>query len=353
MRSDPTLLGKFWESSFGMSGFKFSLTAPKKQKYGLIQPKKDVSAVFKEVDDEPPKDMKTLLAEDSIRKKRERIVVEQQQKALEEDPTAFDYDGVYDAIKRKKEKEEMIVAKGKQEQKRQPKYLPDIFKAAKLRKIENDIIFERKQRKEMEKEEGEFGDKLKFMTSAYKQKLIEEQRWLEEEKKREEAEEKNDVTKKGDLTGFYAGLLSRNVSLGAQVPEEPTSQPTQPQPPQPQPPQAQVSPVSDIAKEESPVATDTAPMPKRKTMEELLASQKAEEEERLQGKAEREELRKKLEEEQQLQREAEEKRLKEKEEEIKAREKQRRNDQDSISAARARYLERKKSILERQVERED
>ena len=50
------------------------------------------------------------------------------------------------------------------------------------RKLEQDIIYERKVQREMEQEGKEYGDKDTFLTSAYRRKL-EERKQLEEELK--------------------------------------------------------------------------------------------------------------------------------------------------------------------------
>jgi hypothetical protein len=61
-------------------------------------------------------------------------------------------------------------------------------KTAERRKLEQDIIYERKVQRDMEKEGKEYGDKETFLTSAYRQKL-EERKKMEEELKQEEAKE--------------------------------------------------------------------------------------------------------------------------------------------------------------------
>lgn len=55
---------------------------------------------------------------------------------------------------------------------------------AERRKLEQEIIYERKVQREMEQEGIEYGDKDTFLTSAYRKKL-EERKLVEEELKRE------------------------------------------------------------------------------------------------------------------------------------------------------------------------
>eukprot|EP00850_Spirogloea_muscicola_P009184 SM000051S17544 [mRNA] locus=s51:277474:279874:+ [translate_table: standard] len=131
-------------------------------------------------------------------------------KALQQDPLVFDYDGVYDDIKAAK-------ARPAQEDKarRESKYIGKLLDKAKQREREQDVVYERKLAKERAAEEHLYGDKDKFVTKAYRQKLAEQKQWLEDERRREAAEAKNDVTKKSDLSDFYRNLLSKNEAFGA------------------------------------------------------------------------------------------------------------------------------------------
>lgn len=139
-----------------------------------------------------------------------QMIDDQQKKALEDDPSAFDYDGVYDKMK-------MNAARSRvqDQSKREPKYITSIIETAKKREREHEIIYERKLLKERSKDDHEFEDKEKFVTSAYKKQLAERAKWLEEERRQGIREEKDDVTKKSDLTDFYFSL-NKNVAFGAQ-----------------------------------------------------------------------------------------------------------------------------------------
>lgn len=46
-----------------------------------------------------------------------------------------------------------------------------------MREKEKERIFEKKLLKERAEEDKEFGDKPKFVTAAYKNKMIEDQKW--------------------------------------------------------------------------------------------------------------------------------------------------------------------------------
>lgn len=65
---------------------------------------------------------------------------------------------------------------------------------AKERERVHEIIYEKKLIKERSKEDHLYGDKEKFVTSAYRKKLAEQAKWIEEERLRELKEEKEDVS---------------------------------------------------------------------------------------------------------------------------------------------------------------
>uniref|UniRef100_A0A2P2IQR6 Nuclear speckle splicing regulatory protein 1 N-terminal domain-containing protein n=1 Tax=Rhizophora mucronata TaxID=61149 RepID=A0A2P2IQR6_RHIMU len=151
---------------------------------------------------------KEILRQASKNKSLQNIE-EQHKKALEEDPTAFDYDGVYDEMK-----VNVARPRAQDREERKPKYIQTLIKKAEERQREHEIIYERRLVKERSKEDHLYENKDKFVTSAYKKKLAEQAKWMEEERLRELREEKEDVTKKTDLTDFYFNL-EKNVAFGA------------------------------------------------------------------------------------------------------------------------------------------
>lgn len=71
---------------------------------------------------------------------------------------------------------------------------------------------ERKVHKERDAENGEFDDKEKFVTNAYKEKMAEMRAQEEEEKKQDMMEDIMDVTKQKDMSGFYKHFLNRQTA---------------------------------------------------------------------------------------------------------------------------------------------
>ncbi|XP_010246697.1 PREDICTED: nuclear speckle splicing regulatory protein 1-like [Nelumbo nucifera] len=177
------------------------------------QPKRPPLAPPPGFNDDDDDDVEKEIARHATRNKSLKDIEEQQKKALEEDPSIFDYDGVYDSMKEK-------IARPREEdcKERKSKYIQVLMEKAKEREREHEIIYERKLVKERSKDDHLYSDKDKFVTSAYKRKLAEQAKWLEEERLRELREEKEDVTKKKDMTDFYFNL-SNNVAFGAKTAE--------------------------------------------------------------------------------------------------------------------------------------
>ena len=87
--------------------------------------------------------------------------------ALEEDPTVFQYDEVYDQLEKKKE-EEKESKKSLEEKERKPKYMDKLLATAKEREQEFERRQERAAQREREKEGDMYADKEKFVTSAFR-----------------------------------------------------------------------------------------------------------------------------------------------------------------------------------------
>nr|CAG4642784.1 EOG090X0D2W [Evadne anonyx] len=127
-------------------------------------------------------------------------------KALEEDPTIFQYDEIYDEIKEKKEQAKPAPAEKK------PKYIKQLLRSAEQRKLETERRTERKIQKERDNEGDEFKDKESFITPAYQAKLQERKEQEEEECMKEQMEAALDVTKQRDLGGFYRHMYNQTFA---------------------------------------------------------------------------------------------------------------------------------------------
>ncbi|KAG8488635.1 hypothetical protein CXB51_016580 [Gossypium anomalum] len=179
---------------------------PSQQKKPATRPPLPPPRGFQEDGDD---DVEKEISRQASKNKALKEVEEQHKKALEEDPSVFDYDGVYDEMK-----EEVVRPRAQDREERKPKYIHNLMKKAEQRKWEQEIVYERKLVKERSKEDHLYADKDKFVTSAYKRKLAEQAKWMEEERLRQLREEKEDVTKKSDLSDFYFNL-GKNVAFGA------------------------------------------------------------------------------------------------------------------------------------------
>lgn len=197
------------------------------QKYGLIKPtpkKQQPTARLElhEDDDDEIVDLESNKGQGQLRQKqlqeaekqrKLRLVERMQQKALEEDPTIFDYDGVYDNIKQQTQPNFKARAqKQTVEQEKKPRYIQALLQKAEERKVVDDLRFERKIRKEAAADEEEFGDLPKFVTQSYIKKMEENKRAREEMARRDARDE--DPSTKKNLSSFYTNLLVNNVAFG-------------------------------------------------------------------------------------------------------------------------------------------
>ena len=161
---------------------------------------KPKSSIFDEDDDDgtqhagpnlaapgPSRPRSTLAPPTAEKKSVSRAEKRAQEEALRVDSTVFDYDGVYDGMKaaqKKVEDAKKVEATG-----RTSNYTENFLAAAQTRKLDRLRAEEKMLQLEREKEGGEFDDKEKFVTEAYK-KQMEEVRQAEEEERKREGERK-------------------------------------------------------------------------------------------------------------------------------------------------------------------
>lgn len=85
------------------------------------------------------------------------------QKALQEDPSVYEYDEVYDQMEEKKKQTNIKLLSTE----KKSKYISKLMKTAGHRKMEDERRNERKVQKERDAEGDEFEEKEEFVTSAY------------------------------------------------------------------------------------------------------------------------------------------------------------------------------------------
>ncbi|KRY16041.1 Nuclear speckle splicing regulatory protein 1 [Trichinella patagoniensis] len=182
------------------------------KKYGLIlkkSAKAPLSAsklsVFDSSSDEEQKEASISKAKTVAQSSLKLQHAVQIENALIEDPTAFQYDEVYDEMqeKRKNRKEDNEAKKD-----RKPKYVHSLLAAAHRRQMEYEAVEERKQQREREAEGDQFADKEVFVTGTYRRKLEELQKHNEEMERKDRLDAMMDVSKQKDLSGFYRHLLA-------------------------------------------------------------------------------------------------------------------------------------------------
>ncbi|XP_075958683.1 nuclear speckle splicing regulatory protein 1 [Anarhichas minor] len=188
------------------------MAAPTKQ-YGLIlSQKKGVQSLQKhsvfEDDSDDEATVGETLQKEAVKKKMMKQTRLEMHKALEQDSTVYDYDGVYDDIQKQRLETNKKMLGGAD---KKPKYIHQLMRAVEDRKKEQERRDERKIQKEREAEGEQFADKDAYVTSAYKLKLQEQKEELEKEKRVDAMEAALDVKKQKDLSGFYRHLLNQTV----------------------------------------------------------------------------------------------------------------------------------------------
>jgi len=135
------------------------------------------------------------------------------QKALEQDEKIFEYDKIYDDVSSIKQAEREDEERKKLNQtNKAPKYIKNLLKTAAKRNLESERRYERRSVKERKTEDDMFGDKEKFLTPAYKEKMLKLEEAEQEQLRRDKLDEMQDVTKQNDMSGFYRHFLQDNYS---------------------------------------------------------------------------------------------------------------------------------------------
>ncbi|KAA3677580.1 coiled-coil domain-containing protein 55 [Paragonimus westermani] len=130
------------------------------------------------------------------------------EKALEEDPSVFQYDEIYDTIRDEKNIQLGLMQQGT---KQQPKYVDRLIRTANERKLERELCSERKAQKEIEAESDLYGDKEAFVTSAYKDKLSQLRELIVQREEEHRREKLMDVTTQDGLGGFYRYMYQHGM----------------------------------------------------------------------------------------------------------------------------------------------
>ena len=154
-----------------------------------------------------------MLRQQAASAKNDRKVLEMQAEALKQDASIFEYDSHVDSIREARSKVSSRVVDEKVE--RRSKYITGLLETAEHRKREQEILKEKRLEKERAAEDHIFGTKEKFVTSAYRRKMEEEEAWKLEQERKKKEEEEHAVEKKGHMGDFYRNLFKTNVDFSA------------------------------------------------------------------------------------------------------------------------------------------
>ncbi|GAB1867428.1 Coiled-coil domain-containing protein 55 [Camponotus japonicus] len=192
------------------------LLLPKKQQQKMTPKLGNVFGDDNASDEEDGTDWvrKALKAESEKNKVKKQTKLDMQ-RALNEDPTIYQYDEVYDNMERSKSQSDIS-----KEKEKKPRYIQKLLKTAERRKKEQEHRIERMVQKEREAEGEMYADKESFVTSAYKAKLEEFKKMEEEEARMSRLEAIGDVTKQQDISGFYRHLYEQTVDYKSETNED-------------------------------------------------------------------------------------------------------------------------------------
>ncbi|KAJ9064901.1 hypothetical protein DSO57_1025428 [Entomophthora muscae] len=278
--------------------------------------------------------------------------------ALEEDANAYDYDEVYDQMKQS-QKAAIEAMKGTSSKK--PRYIDGLLKTAELRKRDRLRAEEKMVEKEREREGEQFADKEKFVTQAYKLQQ-EELKRLEEQDN-----QKGSDNKFGALSGLYRTILNSHEKVHeAAIIKERKLTPSGPAKPieKEENELDSIDPGKDVELNDDNEVIDRRQLlsaglnitKKRKTVNEVEDSTLSAYDEFVQRRAREQQNQKEIRAEaqrrrltQQLQAQLKEKEIETEQEQEKKKEElaikmARRNNNEAVQDARARYLARKKEM---------
>ncbi|XP_078739674.1 nuclear speckle splicing regulatory protein 1 isoform X3 [Lampetra fluviatilis] len=157
------------------------------------------------------------LQREADKKKNMKQTTLQMQRVLEQDASVYEYDEVYDDMKRTRDEETRGrggALAGGAGAPRESRYVPLLQAACKRRKREEERRADRLAQREREAEGERFADKAAYVTGAYRQRLLLLQQEEEGERRRDRLEAAMDVCKQQDLSGFYRHLLKQSVGGG-------------------------------------------------------------------------------------------------------------------------------------------
>ncbi|CAN0074209.1 unnamed protein product [Scytosiphon promiscuus] len=148
----------------------------------------------------------------AISAKQEKQAKKEYEDALEADPSVFDYDRVYDGMKESRESNVAAATVAREKEKRQPKYIGNLLKQAKMRAVESDRIFDRKLQKEREEQ-----DKVRKESDQYTrggvcvQCVCRATIWEGQGRRQRFPHHRVGCSK------FYSNLITKNIAMGGDV----------------------------------------------------------------------------------------------------------------------------------------
>lgn len=182
-------------------------------------------------------------------------------RAVREDATVFEYDRVYDGIDGKRREEARTRDEARRD--KRPRYVEGLLEKAKERRREQEVARNRAMLRERMREDHLHEGKEKFVTSAYREKLREDERLAEEERERDRRDDATSARARGGVQGFLSNVLKDR--LGERPPQDRRLRSPVPPPPPP-PRRREMEPERRLPRErDTPPRSPPAPSPPPRT----------------------------------------------------------------------------------------
>ncbi|KYR03164.1 hypothetical protein DLAC_00665 [Tieghemostelium lacteum] len=176
------------------------------RKYGLQLPTAKKKAIVFKDNDEDEVDIEsgpTNHIAELLKQKQNTKLEKTYNDALKDDPTAFEYDSVYDSMKeqdggnsRKALQHRAGLSTRPKEEPKQSKYIASLVESAQKKKRELDRLKEKQMQKERDIDADKYKDKESYITDSYREKLERDKKEREEQDRLDQLEEKQQLNSK-------------------------------------------------------------------------------------------------------------------------------------------------------------
>jgi len=99
------------------------------------------------------------------------------------------------------------------------KYISDISKASEKKKVEQSLVYEKMAEKQLSRENKQFGNKDRYITSSYLKMMEEGKQFLKEDEEKEKFNKAHSVGNEENALGLYKTLYQNDIFAGGHRPD--------------------------------------------------------------------------------------------------------------------------------------